>query len=262
MNRGYEMTVLQQILIACPLVFLASFVDAVAGGGGLISLPAYYLTGMPAHLATGSNKFSSCIGTAFSTGRFLKDGSISPKVAAISAAFALAGSFGGARLALVLDDYFLRVSMLVLLPAAAVLILLGKKKEAPDVCTFGSISARRAVVLSALIGVVLGLYDGFFGPGTGTFLIIAYTTLLGFDFKTACGNTKVVNLSSNLAAVITFIAAGKIVYAVAGPAAVCSIAGHWIGSGLAIKKGAKFIRPVMLFVLVLLFSKVAWDMLH
>ncbi len=256
------MTLLQQILIACPLVFLAGFVDAVAGGGGLISLPAYYLTGMPAHLAIGSNKFSSCVGTAFSTGRFLKDGSINPKVAATSATFALMGSFAGARLALVLDDHFLRVTMLVLLPAAAVFILFSKKKSEQDICTFDSISENHAMVLSGLIGIVLGVYDGFFGPGTGTFLIIAYTTLLGFDFKTACGNTKVVNLSSNLAAVITFIAAGKITYAVAVPAAVCSIAGHWIGSGLAIKKGAKFIRPVMLIVLVLLFSTVAWGMLH
>lgn len=256
------MTLLQQILIACPLVFLAGFVDAAAGGGGLISLPAYYLTGLPAHLAIGSNKFSSCVGTAFSTGRFLKDGSIHPRVAATSAIFALMGSFAGAQLALVLNDRFLRISMLVLLPAAAVLILLGKKKGMTDICTFDRIPANRAMVLSGGIGIVLGVYDGFFGPGTGTFLIIAYTTLLGFDFKTACGNTKVVNLSSNLAAVVTFIAAGKIAYAVAAPAAVCSIAGHWIGSGLAIKNGAKFIRPVMLFVLVLLFSKVAWDMLH
>lgn len=256
------MTLFQQILIACPLVFLASFVDAVAGGGGLISLPTYYLTGLPPHLAIGSNKFSSCVGTAFSTGRFLKDGSIEPKAAIPSAVFALVGSFAGARLTLVLDDHFLRVTMLILLPVAAVFILFGKRNGEPDRCTFGDISARRAMLLSACIGIVLGLYDGFFGPGTGTFLIIAYTALLGFDFKTACGNTKVVNLSSNLAAVITFIAAGQIAYAVAAPAAVCSIAGHWIGSGLAIKKGAKFIRSVMLFVLVLLFSKVAWDMLH
>lgn len=255
------MNLTQQILIACPLIFLAGFVDAAAGGGGLISLPAYYLVGLPPHMATGSNKFSSCVGTAFSTGRFLKDGSIEPRAAIPAALLALAGSFSGARLALVLSDHFLRAAMLVLLPVAAVFILLGKRRG-QDICTYGDISKNRALLLSGCIGLLLGLYDGFFGPGTGTFLILAFTGILGFDYKTACGNTKVVNLSSNLAAVITFIAAGQIAYAVAVPAAVCSIVGHWIGSGLAIKKGAKFIRPVMLFVLSLLFVKITWDFLH
>ena len=255
------MTVYQQILIACPLVFLASFVDAVAGGGGLISLPAYYLTGMTPHIAIGSNKFSSCIGTMFSAGRFLKDGSFNMRVALISAGCALVGSYAGARLTLVLDDHLLRVAMLILLPLAAAVILFSRKKGNPDISTFSAVPARRAVILSAAIGLSLGMYDGFFGPGTGTFLIIAFTAFLGFDYKTACGNTKVVNLASNVAALVTFVVAGKIQYDVAIPAAVCSVAGHWIGSGLAIKKGARFIRPVMIFVLVLLFSKVAWDML-
>lgn len=256
------MNLIQQILIVCPLVFLAGFVDAVAGGGGLISLPAYYLTGMAPHAAIASNKFSSCVGTAFSTGRFLKSGSIQPKTALISAAFALAGSFAGAKLALVLSDHALKAAMLVLLPAAAVFILFSKRKAQPDISAFDTLSSRSAAALSALIGLVIGCYDGFFGPGTGTFLIIAYTTLMRFDYKTACGNTKVVNLSSNLAALVTFLLAGKIEYLLAAPAAVCSIAGHWLGSGLAIRRGAKFIRPVMVGVLVLLFSKVAWDFLH
>nr|WP_319489878.1 sulfite exporter TauE/SafE family protein [uncultured Caproiciproducens sp.] len=224
------MTVYQQILIACPLIFLASFVDAVAGGGGLISLPAYYLTGMTSHFAIGSNKFSSCIGTMFSAGRFLKDGSFNMRVALTSAGFALVGSYAGARLTLILDDHFLRVTMLVLLPFAAFAILFSKKKGSSDINTFGTVPARRAMILSAIIGLVLGMYDGFFGPGTGTFLIIAFTAFLGFDYKTACGNTKVVNLASNVAALVTFVAAGKIQYAVAAPAAVCSIAGHWIDS--------------------------------
>ena len=256
------MNLTQQILIACPLIFLAGFVDAAAGGGGLISLPAYYLVGLPPHLAVGSNKFSSCVGTAFSTGRFLKNGSVEPRAAIPAAVFALAGSFAGARLALVLSDRFLHGAMLVLLPAAAVFILFGRKRSGQDVSTYGEISKRKAFVLSGCIGLLLGLYDGFFGPGTGTFLILAFTALLGFDYKTAGGNTKVVNLSSNLAAVATFIAAGQIDYALAVPAAVCSIVGHWIGSGLAIQKGARFIRPVMLAVLVLLFAKISWDFLH
>jgi len=183
------------------------------------------------------------------------------RVALTSAGFALIGSYAGAKLTLVLDDHFLRVTMLVLLPISAIIILFSNKKSGLDINTFDTIPVRRAMILSAIIGFVLGMYDGFFGPGTGTFLILAFTTLLGFDFKTACGNTKIVNLASNVAALVIFIAAGKIQYAIAAPAAVCSIGGHWIGSGLAIKKGSKFIRPVMIFVLILLFSKVVWDMM-
>ena len=253
------MTVLQQIAIVCPLVFLASLVDSIAGGGGLISLPAYYLTGIPAHFCLGSNKFSSCTGTLFSTTRFLRSGNFHLKSALTAAAAALVGSFLGAKLTLFLDDHALRIAMLILLPIAAVFILMQARKKT-DENTFGQISPRKAAFLSAAIGLVIGAYDGFFGPGTGTFLILGFTTLLGFDMKTACGNTKVVNFSSNVAALVTFIAAGTIQYHLAIPAAACSVAGHWIGSGLAIKKGARFIRPVMLVVLVLLFSKLVFDM--
>lgn len=253
------MTTLQQIAIICPLVFLAGLIDSIAGGGGLISLPAYYLTGLPAHFCLGSNKLSSCTGTLFSTGRFLHSKNFHFRSAAVAAGGALFGSFLGAKLSLILDDHVLRIAMLILLPAAAVFIFL-RGRHSSDENTFDQIPPITALLLSAAIGIVIGAYDGFFGPGTGTFLILAFTTILGFDMKTACGNTKVVNLSSNLAALATFIAAGTIEYRLAIPAAFCSVAGHWIGSGLAIKKGSNFIRPVMLFVLALLFSKLVFDM--
>lgn len=257
------MTILQQIAIACPLIFLAGFIDSVAGGGGLVSLPAYYLTGMTSHAAIASNKFSSSIGTVFSTGRFFKSGSVNLRTALLSAVFAIAGSSLGARLALVLSDRFLRIVMLILLPGAAIVILIQNRRQrgADDAGTFEQVPRRRAAAIAAGIGLLLGAYDGFFGPGTGTFMILAFVSLLGFDYKTACGNTKVANLSSNVAALVTFILAGKVQYAVAVPAAFCSVAGHWIGSGLAIRSGAKLIRTMMVVVMVLLFSKVAWDLL-
>lgn len=253
------MSILHQIMIVCPLVFFASLVDAIAGGGGLISLPAYYLTGMNPHFAIASNKFSSSIGTSFSTGRFLKNGNLNYKVAAVSAAAALVGSSLGARLTLIMDDRFLQILMLVLLPIVSVVIFRSQKGEKEDVNRFDQISKRYAFLLAVLLGFFLGAYDGFFGAGTGTFLILAYVSLLHFDYKTACGNAKVVNLSSNIAALVTFIAAGKIQYAVAAPAAVCAVAGHWIGAGLVIRSGVKFIRPVMIFVLILMFAKISWD---
>lgn len=243
------------ILVVCPLVFFAALVDAIAGGGGLISLPAYLFTGMPIHMAYGSNKFSACIGSFFSAGRFLKSGIVNYKVAGISAAAALVGSYTGAQLALFLSDDMLKTSMMVLLPVIAIFILF-KKKNMEDVNTVDKLSHKVVVVLSTVIGFLIGMYDGFFGPGTGTFLILAYTSLMGFDFRTACGNARMVNLASNFAALVVYIAAGKVLYMVAIPATLCSMMGYWIGAGLAIKNGAKFIKPVMLCVITGLFIKI------
>ncbi len=253
------MTTFEMILVVCPLIFLASFVDAIAGGGGIISLPAYLSTGMPAHLAIGSNKFSSFTGTLFSTYRFFKSGTIHLKVAILSAICALIGSALGAKLTLLLSDQLLRIIMMILLPICA-LIVLFKKKNDDDVSTFEQLSRTKVIILAAYIGFFIGMYDGFYGPGAGTFMILTYTAFMGFDFKTACGNAKVVNLSSNFAALVVYLFAGKIMYSVAVPAAVCSILGHWIGSGLAIKKGAKFIKPVLVCVLIGLFIKIILDM--
>lgn len=252
------LSTIEMLLIVCPLVFFASFVDSVAGGGGLISLPAYLLTGMPTHLAYGSNKFSACIGTCFSAIRYLKSGHLHLKIALFSAVFALVGSSCGAHLALVLTDQALRISMLVLLPIAAVIVLFNKDRLNDD-NTFDESRRGKALTLAALIGFFIGLYDGFFGPGTGTFMILAYSLFLGFDFNTANGNTKIVNMASNFAALVVFITAGQVFYAIAIPAAICSIAGNWVGSGLAIQKGAKFIRPMLIIVLCLLFAKIIYD---
>ncbi len=248
---------LNMLLIICPLTFLAGFVDSIAGGGGLISLPAYMFIGFSPHLAAGTNKLSSSIGTMFSTLRYAKNKQIHYKSAFIAAGFALLGSFGGAKLALVLSDKYLRLCMLILLPAAAVFVL--ARKSYGEKNTVSDLSGTRLVVLCMLVGLALGAYDGFFGPGTGTFLILAFTGLMGFDLATASGNTKIVNLSSNIAAVAAFIIGGSVNYRIGIPAALAGILGHWIGSGLAIRNGARVIRPVFIGVMVLLFAKILWD---
>ena len=253
------MSLEEMLFIVCPLVFLASFVDSIAGGGGLISLPAYLLTGMPAHMAIASNKFSAAVGTAISTARFIKSGQFHLKTALKTAVFALIGSVLGAELALFLEDYYLRLVIMVLLPVVAVFVMFNRKQFG-DESRFEKYSKKRIAVGAALVGFGAGVYDGFFGPGTGTFLIIAFTLVLGFDLKRACGNTKIVNLTTNVSALIVFLLAGKIYYEVAIPATIFSIAGNWVGSGMAIHNGARFIRPVMCLVLVLMLFKIAYDM--
>ena len=254
------MTTLQMIALVCPLIFFASFVDAIAGGGGLISLPAYMMTGMPTHLALGTNKFSACIGTSFSVYRFAKSKTLHLKVALLSASFALIGSYCGAQLVLLIDARIMKILMTFLLPILAIIILFKNKKQIAT-HSYTINSSWRTIFLSSIIGFMIGMYDGFIGPGTGTFLILAYTTFMGFDFVTASGNAKIVNFASNFSALVVFLQADQVLFTIAIPATICSIAGAWVGSGLAIKKGAKFIRPVLLGVLSILFMKMLYDVL-
>lgn len=254
-----SMSLPEMLLVVCPLVFFASFVDAIAGGGGLISLPAYLLTGMPAHMAIGSNKFSAAVGTAISTARFIRSGNLHLQIALQTAVIAFIGSALGAQLALHVSDHYLRIIMMVLLPCVAVFVLFNRRQMG-DESRFEQFSRRRIWGGMLGAGLLIGMYDGFFGPGTGTFLILSFTTVLGFDLKRACGNTKIVNLTTNIAALLMFILAGQIHYAVAIPATAFSVLGNWLGSGLAIKNGAKFIRPVMFAVLCLLLIRLTYDM--
>lgn len=251
---------IETILIICPLTFLAGFIDSIAGGGGLISLPSYLLIGLPSHAALGTNKFSSSIGTLIATLRYAKNKRMHYKSALTAAIAALIGSYSGALLALAFDEKFLRVLLIVLLPVMALFIL--TRKKFGEESKIAALSGKRVIILSVITGLILGAYDGFFGPGTGTFLILAFTGIIGLDLATASGNAKVVNLASNIAAVVAFIAGGSVVFAIGIPAAISGTLGNWLGSGLAIKNGARVIRPVFIGVMVLLFGKILWDLIN
>lgn len=249
---------LNMILIICPLTFLAGFIDSIAGGGGLISLPSYLFIGLPSHAALGTNKLSSSFGTLAATFRYARSGKVHYKSAVSAAVAALAGSYMGAMLALAFDEKILRILLVIVLPVIAVFMFIKNKFGSES--RVDSISTRKVVLLSIAAGFVIGAYDGFFGPGTGTFLILVFTGLIGFDLTTASGNAKVVNLASNIAAVATFIANGAVIYAIGIPAAICGVLGNWIGSGMAIRSNSKIIRPVFIGVVALLFAKVLWDL--
>lgn len=241
-------------LIVCPLLFLAGFVDSIAGGGGIISLPAFLLTGMPPHLALGSNKLSSCMGATISTARFFKNGFIDLKLAPAIIVFALIGSALGANLTLLVPENIIKYLLIVVLPIVAFFVL--KKKNFDNSQSSVPISRKKQVLIAILASFIVGGYDGFYGPGTGTFLILIYTMLAKMDIKTASGNAKVVNFSSNLAAVVTFIINGKVVFVLSLVAGLFSIAGNYIGSGLVIKNGSKIVRPIIIVVLILLLIKI------
>ena len=246
----------KMVLIVVVGVFLASFVDGVAGGGGIISVPTYFLAGLPAHLALGTNKLSSCIGTSVSTARFIKGGFVDWKLGVPSILLALYGAHLGTRLQLALDERWLKWLLLAVLPVVAVVVL--RQKQLPE--ERGEIAAGRqaAIVLGA--SLIVGAYDGFYGPGTGTFLILIFCQLGKMDLRTASGNVKLVNLASNIGALATSLMNGKVFIVLGLIGAVASIAGHYIGSGLAIKDGSRVVRPVVLLVLVLLMVKVVSEL--
>jgi len=252
------MEYIQQLLIVCPLVFLAGFIDSIAGGGGLISLPAYYMAGLPPHLALGTNKLSSSIGMVFSTGTYLREGFVYKPLIPVSIAGALIGSWIGARSVLFLDELILRWIILIAIPVLTVVIIFKKDLMTPENREF---SPKREQIIAAIVALAIGWYDGFFGPGAGTFLMLAFVGILKLDAVTACGNTKVVNFCSNIAALAVFVLAGTVNYALALPGAAFAILGNIIGARLTVKNGAKLIKPVMILVVVILMITIIRDLL-
>ena len=252
-----ELTLLH-FLIVCPLVFLGGLIDAVAGGGGLITLPAYLIAGLPAHMASGTNKCGNAFGTVLATGRFLKRGDVHIPSAVAGAAGALVGAWLGVQINLVMPEQMLYYVMLAVVPVMAVFLLL--KRDFGQEDHSGELSQGQLIAMALGIGLVIGGYDGFFGPGAGTFLMLAFTGLCRFDLLTASGNTKVANSASNLASLVTFGLAGKVMWSVGIPAALCGIAGNYIGSSLALKGGAKVIRPMFFVVLGLLLARLVYGL--
>ncbi len=244
------------LLISCG-VFVASFVDAIGGGGGIISVPVYLVSGLPTHFALGTNKLSSGIGTAASTFRYLKKGYVDWQLGLPSVVLAVIGAYFGTSLQLLADERILKYVLLLVLPLAAVILL--SKKSLPETRGGMPLWKRRLAVWGP--SLVIGTYDGFYGPGTGTFLLMSFCMLAKLDVRTASGNVKLVNFSSNIGALATSLMAGKVLLGVGSIAACFSIAGHYLGAGLAIRNGTKIVRPVILGVIGLLMVRVITELI-
>ena len=247
------------ILLICAGVFLDSFMDAIAGGGGIISVPTYLIafSGLPAYYALGTNKLSAGIGTVFSTARFIKNGYVNWRLVTPAIFLALLGSMGGTWLQLRTPDVILKYLLLVVLPVVAFVTL--RSREWPD--EPGQIDPRRQMAIVWAGALVIGAYDGYYGPGTGTFLMLIFIRLAKLDTRHAAGGVKVINLASNVGSLLTALLAGKVFVGVGLISAVASIAGHYIGAGLAIKNGSRIVRPTVIIVLILLTLKVGSELL-
>ncbi|MBI4425556.1 MAG: TSUP family transporter [Elusimicrobia bacterium] len=243
-------------LAAC--VFFAGVVDALAGGGGIITLPAYLAVGLPPALLLGTNKLASAIGTVASAARFWRQLRIPVRPFLPVLAASWLGSLAGARLVLHLDPAWLRPMVLVALP------LLAAATYARPV--WGETDASASLPPAALrnrslgVGAAVGAYDGFFGPGTGTFFALALSRLCGYSLLGATARAKLLNLVSNVSALAAFLLAGRVDWRLGALMGVVSVAGHSVGAHLALRRGGAAIRPAIALVCSALFVKLLLDM--
>jgi hypothetical protein len=248
------------LALLCALAFFAGFVDSVIGGGGLIQVPALlvFLPGVPVATVFGTNKIVSLAGTSVALAKIAREVEI-PWASVLPAAVAAAVfAFLGARAVSAIDPALLKPVILALLIGVALYTFWCKDLGHLHQPKF---AAHHERLMAVGIGVVLGFYEGFFGPGTGSFLIFAFVGLLGYNFLTASASAKVVNITTNLAATAWFAWSGNILYKLAIPLAVCNVAGAWIGARLAISKGSAFLRGFFLLVIVALIGRFGFDIL-
>ena len=247
-----------QFIIVCPMVFLAGFVDAIAGGGGLISLPAYLIAGVPTHMALGTNKMSSMMGTAIATGRFAKNGYIQFKKVVWFIVAALIGSSIGSNLTLLVSDKILQYMMIVILPIVAFYVMRNKKMG--DDSLVGTLPERKSFLIALASALIIGIYDGFYGPGTGTFLMLLFTGFCHMTLNDAAGTTKAINLTTNITALVVFLINGKVLLSLGIAAGCCNMAGNYLGSHSFTSNGHKIVKPVMIVVIVIFFIKVVTEL--
>ncbi|GGP25843.1 sulfite exporter TauE/SafE family protein [Silvimonas amylolytica] len=249
------------IALLIPLSFVAGMIDAAVGGGGLIQVPGLFaiLPNVAPATLMGTNKFASIMGTASATWRYARQVKLDWHILLPCAVAAFLGSYGGASMIQLLDKHWVRPLVIVLL---AVMLVYTWIKP-----TFGTEDAgrpltRRDLYVGLVIGACIGFYDGFFGPGTGSFLIFLFVRFFHFDFLRASASAKVVNLATNLAALVSFIPVGAVIYGYAIPMAAANVAGAQVGSRMALKGGNTWIRRLFLTLAIVLLAKLIWDTLH
>ena len=246
------------VLIICVGVFFASFMDAIAGGGGIISVPIYLMAlgDLPAYYTLGTNKMSACLGTTFSAGRFIKNKLVDWKLFSPAIVLTVLGSVFGTWLQHRTPDAVLKYMLLAVLPIVAFFTL--RSKSWPEEPVPMDPRLRKAIIWGA--SLLIGCYDGYYGPGTGTFLLIVFIRFAGLDTRHAAGGVKIINLSSNIGGFVSALLSGYVLPGIGILASLFSMAGHYAGSGLAIKNGSRIVKPAVIAVLLLLTLKIGSEL--
>lgn len=247
-----------EIILLCIAAFMAGFVDAIVGGGGLIQTPAglVLLPDKPIATVIGSLKIPAFSGTFFAAIQYAKRVQLKWGLLVFMLPIAFVSAASGSWLLTKVSNAFMKPVLLVVLILVALYTYLNKNFGIHSEKTH---STRRRIIYCLLISAVIGFYDGFIGPGTGSFLVLIFIGLLGFDFLNASAHAKFVNLATNLGSIIFFTAAGKIMFYVAIPMAVCNAIGGILGARMAILKGNKFIKVFFLVVVTGTIIRFAWD---
>ena len=238
------------VIVACVACFLAGIMNASGGSGGLLSIPGFMLCGLDPHYAIGTNKVQAIMGLGLAVVRYAKNGFINWKLAIPGVLGSVTGAVLGSNLSLLASDKLLLYLMFAALPVCAWAILskkgIGEERDETVVVT------PKLLVTMGILGLCIGFYDGFYGPGSGTFLVVGLTLLTDLGVKTVAAHAKVINFSDNLAAFVVFLVNGRMVLWLGILAGICSMIGAWIGSGAVMKSGAKMMKPLLLVALVLL----------
>ncbi|MBI3554316.1 MAG: TSUP family transporter [Elusimicrobia bacterium] len=249
-----------QLLVLAPLIFFAGVVDALAGGGGLITLPAYLAAGLDPALLLGTNKLASGIGTVASAANYWRGHRLKLGPLAVPLAACVLGSLFGARLSSRMDPNHFKFILLTVLPIVGWLVHsrrhFGREDRSAEL---GSSELERR---SSGLGFAFGAYDGFLGPGTGTFFALGLSRWCRYDLLGSTARAKFLNLATNLAALAFFLHAGRVHLRLGLSMGAVSVLGHWTGSHMGLKKGADAIRPMVILVCAGLFAKLLLDCLR
>ncbi len=249
------------IVLLCLAAFIAGFIDAIVGGGGLIQTPAglILLPNLPVATVIGTLKIPAFSGTSFAAYQYLKKVDMNWRLLLIMMALAMPSAFLGSTLLTYMSNDFMKPLLLFILSILAIYTYAKKN--------FGQLvekdhSEKTQILYAVLISFIVGFYDGFIGPGTGSFFVVAFIALMGFDFLHASANAKMVNLATNFGSICLFMLKGKIIWAIALPMAASNALGGWIGAKLAINKGNGFIRVFFLVVVVGTLIRFAYDVFY
>lgn len=236
--------------------FLAAFLDAIAGGGGLISLPALLSVGMPPVAALATNKMQSVVGTSVAAITYWRKGYIKFDDLIVPIILTLIGSVAGAATAKSMDTAILNWLVPILLMAVSLYFMFS-----PKMTDDAKASRLNFAYFGPMMGFVIGYYDGVFGPGTGSFFIAGFVTLFGFGLTRAVGNTKVLNATSNFAALCFFILGGDVVWVAGGAMIIGQIAGGYLGARVGMRFGARLIKPLIVLISMTVALRLLWPLL-
>ena len=250
------MEFVELVVLLSAVALVAGCVDAIAGGGGLLSIPALLWAGLTPVETLATNKAQAVFGSGMATLQFIRKGLLEPRGAVAAVLFTFVGAALGALLVQRIDSAFLERLIPLLLIAFALYFWLS-----PRVSDLDSHRRIDATLFAPVVGLGVGFYDGFFGPGTGTFFAMSYVALLGYNLRRATAHSKALNFTSNLAALLLFLQGGHILWSIALPMALAQMAGAWIGSHLVLRHGAALVRPLLVTVSLAISGKLLWDRL-